>query len=121
MSAMLSTRQFQVMTVLWESDHPLLVSEIVERSSIHTSTVQLAIKKLIKENYVSEAEIIHSKKVLARTYKPIITKDEYLKKISMAVTQSNSTKSSLVALIKQEEDPKVLLELEKIIQEKLKR
>jgi len=121
MRNMLSSRQFEVLTTLWESDHPLLVSEIVERSLIHTSTVQLALKKLIKIKYVAEAEVIHSKKVLARTYKPIITKDEYLKKISIAINQSKSAKSSLVALVKQEVDPDVLMELNEIIQEKLKR
>lgn len=121
MSNMLSPRQFQVLNILWESDHPLLVSEIVEKSSIHTSTVQLAIKKLIKIKYVEIADVVHSKNVLGRTYKPIITKSEYLATISKEMTQSNVSKMSLVALVKKEDDPTVLAELEEIIRQKLMR
>lgn len=119
MSSMLSSRQFQVLNTLWESKQPLLVSEIVERSSIHTSTVQLALKKLVKLGYVSIADIIHSRNVLGRTYRPCITKDEYLEKISQEMHRSDSKKTSLVALVEEETNPEILLELEQIIQKKL--
>lgn len=121
MKKTLSSRQFQVLNVLWDSDHPLLVSEIVAISSIHISTVQMAIKKLEKLNYIKIAEIVHSKNVLARTYRATITRKQYLDMIYDELQKNKLAQESLIALVEKEENPDFFIRLEEIIRNKLKR
>ena len=121
MKKTLSSKQFEVLNVLWKSDHPLLVSEIVAISSIHISTVQMAIKKMEKLNYIEVAEIVHSKNVLARTYRAVITKKEYLDLICDELQETKWAQESLIALVEKEENPEFLIRLEEIIRNKLKR
>ena len=121
MKKLLSSRQFQVLNVLWNSDHPLLISEIVTYSSIHISTVQMAIKKLEKLNYIEVAEITHSKNVLARTYRALITKEDYWNILSSEMKKSELADESLIALVEKEDNIDILIKLDNIIQNKLKR
>lgn len=119
MRKVLTTRQFEILNILWEADRALLVSEIAESHQLHVNTVQAAIKKLIKIGYVEVADIVHSRNVLARTYKPVITKDDYLELISQEMGKPGFSEQSLVALVKKEDNIEVLHEIEQIIREKL--
>lgn len=121
MKKILSSRQFRVMNILWDSDRPLLASEISTIGSIHISTVQASIKTLEKLKYVEMAEIVHSRNVLARTYHPLITKKEYLNIISSEMQKSELAKESLIALVEKEDDKETLLKIKEIIQGKFKR
>lgn len=121
MKRVLSSRQFRIMNILWDSDRPLLASEIATKGSIHISTVQASIKRLEKLEYVEVAEIVHSRNVLARTYHPITTKKEYLNIISSEMQKSELAKESLIALVEKEDDKQTLLKIKEIIQDKLKR
>ena len=117
----LTSRQFEILNILWDAGRPLLISEIAERHSININTVQYGIKALIKMGYVEVAEIVHSKNVLARTYQTIITKEEYLLTISKELGNQKDSGIGLIALVKKENNWNILNEIEKVIEEKRKR
>lgn len=117
----LTSRQFEILNILWDAGRPLLISEIAQRHSININTVQYGIKVLIKMGYVEVAEIVHSKNVLARTYQTIITKEEYLLTISKELGNQKDSGIGLIALVKKENNWNILNEIEKVIEEKRKR
>ena len=119
MKKTLSTRQLEIMNAMWASSKPLLISEIAEQCSIGIPTVQYSIKALSKIGYVEVADIVHSNKVLARTFRHVITKEEYLDTLSKKIN-TNTNYIQLVSLVEKETDWKVLDEVERIIQEKRK-
>lgn len=121
MKTILTSRQFEILNILWDADHPLLASEIAELHSLHINTVQTVIKKLIKLGYVEIADIVHSMNVLARIYKPVISKEDYLNIISQEIGESHFSEESLIALVKKENNIDVLNEIEQIVQKKLQR
>lgn len=116
-----SPRQFDTLNVLWEAERPLLISEIVKLSEMSVTTVQFSIKALLKKGYVKKADIIQNRTVLAQTYSPAITREEYLENISEELQGQLGAKIPLAALVEKEEDWKVLDDIERIIEEKRKR
>lgn len=67
------------MQILWKSDKPLLASEILKESGeLNINTVQATLRNLLNKNLIQVADIVHSGKVLSRTYKPVISFDEYI-------------------------------------------
>ena len=50
----LTTREIEIMQILWESEEPLTVAEIVERDENGTiDSVQRITKSLIKKNFIA--------------------------------------------------------------------
>lgn len=122
MKKKLSTRQFDIMNILWNTNKPLLASEIVNSNhELTINTVQSALKGLTQKNYVKVAGITHSGKVLARLYEPIITKEDYLQDLYQELETSTTSNFVLASLIKQENDIDKLNELENIILERKER
>lgn len=75
----LSDREFDIMQILWLSEKPLLASEILKRhEGLNINTVQSVLRKLMAKDYIEVADIIHSGNVLGRTYRPLITADQYM-------------------------------------------
>lgn len=115
MQKKLSERQFDIMTILWNSDKPMLASEILNSNpELNINTVQSVLKSLVSKNYIEIAGIIYSGTVLARTYQPLIHKEEYLQNLYSELENPNSH-SILVSLIQKETDIDKLNELEQII------
>ena len=71
--------------------------------------------------HVKKADIIQNRTVLAQTYSPAITREEYLENISEELQGQLGAKIPLAALVEKEEDWKVLDDIERIIEEKRKR
>lgn len=120
----LSKRQYEVMEILWEKDVPMLASEILEANKeLNINTVQAVLRSLVKKKYIEITDIAYSGTVLARRYRPIVTKKEYIFSVC-GDSQSIIGSSAVIAnFVKKEKDMKVLEELEKMIadaKEKLK-
>lgn len=114
---LLPSRQLEIMNALWASDKPLLISDLVEICSISTPTVQYSIKTLCNIGYVEVADIVHSNKVLARTFRPVIKKEDYMNTLSEKLGTESKTET-LLSLISKETDWDVLDKIEEIIKEK---
>lgn len=78
MKKKLSKRQLDVMKVLWDHSSPMVASDIVNGSpALNINTVQSCLKVLLKENLIEVADIVYSGTVLSRSYRPLISRDEY--------------------------------------------
>ena len=74
----LSKRELDVMNVLWEAGKPMIASDIPGmQPSLSINTVQSVLKKLLHRGFIEVAEIVHSGTVLTRSYRPVITSEDY--------------------------------------------
>lgn len=112
----LSKRQYEIMQIMWETNRPMLASEIVNvKDELNINTVQSALKAMLEKKYIEVAEITHSRTVLARTYRPIVSKESYLKEICDEFDNDLGSWGIFAMMIEQEEDIRKLDELEKLI------
>ena len=78
MKKKLSKRQLDVMKVLWDHSSPMVASDIVNGSpALNINTVQSCLKVLLKEELIEVADIVYRGTVLSRSYRPLISRDEY--------------------------------------------
>ena len=117
----LTNREMDILNILWNSEEPLVASEIAKRDDTLTvNTVQATLRKLLKQ------ELVYSGTVLSRRYRPTVDSKDFAVQEFSAQLQNfkkNITASRLVAtLLEQEENPDAALkeieELEAILKEK---
>lgn len=112
----LSKQQLEVMKVLWDSETPLVASDIAKRhDKLNLSTVQAALRVLSKEQIVEVADIVYSGTVLTRAYRPTISRDEYFSKTYRDIAEGLSGVSLIASLISEETSLEELDRLEEII------
>ena len=123
----LTNREMDILNILWNSEEPLVASEITKRDDTLTvNTVQATLRKLLKQELVEVADIVYSGTVLSRRYRPTVDSKDFAVQEFSAQLQNfkkNITASRLVAtLLEQEENPDAALkeieELEAILKEK---
>ena len=115
----LSKHQLEVMKVLWDSQTPLVASDITKRhDKLNISTVQAALRVLSKEEIVEVADIVYSGTVLTRAYRPTISRDEYFSQTYRDISEGLSGISLIASLIDKETTLEELDRLEKIIKNK---
>ena len=72
----LTSREVDIMNILWTSGKPLIASEIADcRPDLTINTVQAVLRKLLKYQLVEVADIVYSGTVLSRSYRPTITSE----------------------------------------------
>ena len=119
----LSPRQLEVMEALWNSPNGMTASAIVESNDeLQINTVQASLRSLIKKKYVKVGEIVYSGTVLARSYVPLVSKEEYLESRCQVLTQisSSSIPMLMVSFINEQKDEQMLDEMEKMIAQRIK-
>lgn len=68
---MLSAREMDVLNILWKSKNPMTSTDIVnEMRGLTQSTVIAVLRKLSNDKLVEVQGVVHSGKVLSRTYRP---------------------------------------------------
>ncbi len=117
----LSNREYDIMQILWNSDKPMLASDILKAdANMNINTVQSTLRNLLSRNLVCVANIITSGKVLARTYSPIISAESYILSELSDILPSDSQRRAtfFAAFIQTCSDKELALdELEQLIQE----
>lgn len=97
----------------------MTASAIVESNDeLQINTVQASLRSLIKKKYVKVGEIVYSGTVLARSYVPLVSKEEYLESRCQVLTKFSSTSSLMVSLVNAEKDEETLREIESMISRK---
>ena len=120
MKKKLSKRQLDVMKVLWDHSSPMVASDIVNGSpALNINTAQSCLK-VLKENLIEVADIVYSGTVLSRSYRPLISRDEYFNTEYKDIIGTSSTSSLIAAFIKEEQDASELERLEQITQKRKK-
>lgn len=126
----LTKRDVEILSILWNSNRSMTASEISEASpGLSVNTVQAVLRKLLKNKLIEIENIVYSGTVLARSYIPLITAQDYaLAKLAMDYQKFEKQISKgavLVTLLDLENDPQKnseeAQELEKILEEYKKR
>ena len=72
-------REQDVLEVLWTGEKPMTASEIVNANpELTMNTVQAVLRKLLGQKIIEVADIVYSGTVLSRSYRPLITHDEFI-------------------------------------------
>lgn len=112
----ITKREKDILKLLWKSDKALTASELVTCSdNISISTVQTALKNLMKKGLVKVDDIVYSGTVLSRSFRPVLTSTQYdLQKLVYSFTQTVkkdlSTSSFVATLLEQEKDSEKALQ-----------
>ena len=113
----LTNKELDVLRVLWDSEDPLLASEIYKIDpSLNSNTVQAALRNLTKKGYIKVADIVYSGTVLSRRYTPIVTQPEYVKMFFPATPEEKVT--CMEGFIKDIDDISELEAIQKLIDQK---
>ena len=74
----ITNRELEIMQLLWHAEHPLIASEIAAmKPDLTVNTVQSVLRNLLKHKYIEVAKIVYSGTVLTRSYRPLITEQEF--------------------------------------------
>ena len=117
----ITEREKDIMSVLWHSGEALTASSIAEKGNgLSINTVQAAMRSLMKKKYIEIDDIVYSGTVLTRSYRPIISAEEYAAnqlQEMRANTLNFSTLNFINHLLKKD-NLNILDELEDIIKSK---
>lgn len=115
----LTRRQEDIMKILWESDKPLIASEIEKKQDdLNINTVQATLRALIKKNAIEVADIVYSGTVLSRSYRPILNRDQVITEYDQVVRKVLKDKNLIAQYVDEVNDLATITELEKLIKEK---
>lgn len=114
----LSKRENQIMIALWNSSVPLSASALKKNldEDVSIYTIQQVLQKLLKKDYIKVDRIVQHEKALMREYVPVISQVEY---ITSFVNQKTSFELAS-HFIKETDNLDAIIELEKLINIKLK-
>lgn len=117
----LTRRQQDIMNILWESDTPLIASEIEKRrDDLNINTVQSTLRTLVKKNYVEIADIVYSGTVLSRSYRPLIKREQVWSEFDFGVKNILSKTHLFAQYVDEINDLDTILSLEETLQKKKK-
>ena len=116
----ITSKQLEVMQVLWGTERPLTASEITSNNpALNINTVQVCIRQLLKKEYIKVADIVYSGTVLCRCYSPVIQKQDYIADFFHNALDSGM--GAALDFIDEEADTSMLDQLEKAIELKRKK
>ncbi|MDO5689706.1 MAG: BlaI/MecI/CopY family transcriptional regulator [Tissierellia bacterium] len=122
----ITNRERDVLEALWDSDGPLLASDIPKMNpELGISSVQLALRNLLTKELIEVADIVYSGTVLSRTYRPLIQREDFVGSAFLdqfkLLNQTMSTKNIVATLLKQEPDEYLTItELEALLKQRKK-
>lgn len=121
-----TARDLDILNALWDSPESMTASEIVHAvPGLTINTVQVVLRKLLKNDVIQVAKIVYSGTVLCRSYQPTMSRNDFMTaKLAkeIAETKADLSKTSLVAaLFEKETNPqkakREIEELEKMLEE----
>lgn len=116
----LSERQLEVMQVLWGSDKAMTAADIVNFSNLTTNTVRASLRSMEAKGYVKQDKLVYSGTVLARTYIPAVSREEYLKMACEGLMRANTTSLVMTMFVRKISNVAMLDELEEKIKQRKK-
>lgn len=117
----LSPKEYDIMTILWNSDKPLTVSEILELRKEGTwskNSIHPLLNSLLEKNFISVVGTQKVSKVNSRLYIPNIDLSDYISAQVSKVFKNNKLKFNLSSFLSnfigsdEEVDEKLVEELE---------
>lgn len=114
---LLTKRQNEVMSVLWNSESPLSANQICDKDEdLNMNTVQQVLRTLLKMQFIKIEDIGYSNTVLTRLYSPVVKQTEYLQ----FLLGNTSTFDLTSSLIDQTKNLDELRQLQVLVEKKCK-
>ena len=114
-------KELEIMKILWNSQSPLIASEIANANpTLNINTVHACLRSLSKKDAIKIANIVYSGTVLTRSYIPTVTNEEYFGDLYNDILGTKKENLLLRSLIDTQTDITELENLEKIIAQKKK-
>ncbi len=119
----LTTKEEELMNLLWVQDRPLTSIEILENAEEHSwsdNYLPIMLKSLLAKGAIEVCGYIQCGTQYARQFRYAITKEEYVARLAVGSgLKTNSISKVAVAMVEELGDDKedVIRELEKIIKE----
>lgn len=116
----ITKRERDVLEELWNSERPLLASDITKlNSALSISSVQLSLRNLLEKEIIEVADIVQSGTVLSRSYRPIVSREELFLQGDIGLDKAISTQNIVATLLKREKnEAEVIQELEQMLEER---
>lgn len=111
----LPPRQLETMEVLWGSSKAMTATEIVNVSDMAINTVQASLRSLTAKGYIRQDDVVYSGTVLARSYVPAVSREEYLKLCCGELMEAGNENEVMCSLLGGINSMDALEELEKLI------
>ena len=117
----LTNKEYEIMKILWDSDRPLLISEILPKAdNIADNSLHPMIKKLTKNGFIKVVGNVRVVKTTSRLYAPAISVDEYAAMQLENIFKTSNKKLNLGNMVAyfakhHKNDDKVISELEDFI------
>ena len=111
----LPPRQLETMEVLWNSAKTMTAAEIVNASDMAINTVQASLRSLTAKGYIRQDDVVYSGTVLARSYVPAVSREEYLKLCCGELMEAGNENEVMCSLLGGINSMDALEELEKLI------
>ncbi|MDD3185306.1 MAG: BlaI/MecI/CopY family transcriptional regulator [Anaerostipes sp.] len=117
----LTKRQLDIMKIFWNSEESLTASDVEHiDSSLNINTIRTSIQTLLKNRYIETADVVYSGTVLARSYKPLISAEEYIQDTFSGFKKQFSSQAYLAHMIDETPDLDAIKELEARIKKRRK-
>lgn len=120
----LTKSEREIMDVLWEAGKPLSRGDFLERSEAKTwkdSSVHILLNSLLRKGLIREAGLVKRSKTFGRTFLPTMSREAYLVQMAFSYKQQPSITLILRELLNRPEmDEDALLQLKKMLDEKMK-
>ena len=120
----ITTREEEILNILWNHGESLLASEIVKLDErLNINIVQATTKTLLKKKLIKISDIVYSGTVLSRRYEPTISKVDFLKEDMINYFQKIKNNISSFTIVStlldtKETDLEMLDKLQQLIKEK---
>lgn len=70
----ISSREMDILQILWAADRPLLASEIMDANKeLKLATVHTTLTRMLEKKFIVVADFVRSGNVFGRRYKPIVS------------------------------------------------
>ena len=120
---MLTKSELEIMELLWQQEEPLTSSQIIDMSedrSWKKSYVHLLINSLIEKEMIEVSGFVKTTKNYARTFSAKLTKEEYTiaQFTSLHGFKDEDIPKIVTALISHTDSLDVVLDIEKIVQDR---
>ncbi|MDD3279305.1 MAG: BlaI/MecI/CopY family transcriptional regulator [Lachnospiraceae bacterium] len=93
----LTKRELEVMKILWDAKTSCIVADFLNiNPALSRNTVNNVINKLLKKNYIVVADVIQTKTVMARAFRPLISREQYLSQ-EMNISSVQQKKTQLLS------------------------
>ena len=115
----LTKNQLDIMKVLWKSEKALSASDIAKNNpSLNLNTVRSCLQAMLKNGVIVVDDVVYSRTVLSRSYKPVLTAEKYIADNFSGVTKTFSIPAMIADLIEKEDNLEIIDEIETLLQKR---